>query len=285
MSDVGGTSAAVRAAADAVSAAAEELVDAAGLVKDGSVAGAHTVAVLRVVERWSWDLAAGRIGTLDLSRRLGALQYASIGQFALAVNRIGGGLAAALDAEVTPERDADRMAALDELTAVIAETGATPTLHAMPTDPDAIRQLAAMLRLRAPGAASGEGHPNSIEPRESDTARGCAATVFERVREVTPAAASLIAIDALVVDCAPSVSMLVYEGAARWRERWARRRRNTAEGQSPVLARADGLVNTAAELAGRVAALGAGAAPQERAALDQVVERARWHRDRVRMDL
>lgn len=134
---------------------------AAGLITMGD---SHRTALARSVSR-AWVVGAmitqldtDLIEMLDSSPQSEELmdEEASLGQLRLAVDRGVERLTADLEAEATPDRDAERRAALDELRAAEASTGNRVFVHGMPTSPEALRELAALVRGEDPAVISVE---------------------------------------------------------------------------------------------------------------------------------
>lgn len=88
------------------------------------------------------------------------VESVSLGQFyVMTAHGCATRLAADLDAEDTPERDDERLAALDEFHAVQAATGITVDVHRMPTSPEGIKVLTELVRR----AHSGDMTPAHVE--------------------------------------------------------------------------------------------------------------------------
>jgi len=81
------------------------------------------------------------------ARGSNALESASLGQFyVMTAHGCAARLAADLDAEDSPGRDDERLAALDEFHAVQAATGITVRVHGMPTSPEGVKALTELVR-------------------------------------------------------------------------------------------------------------------------------------------
>ena len=196
---------------------------------------------------------------------VGGLEKASLGQFALAAQSITASLAAELHRAATPERDAERFAALDDLGTAASEAGlALRMCGAMPADPEGIRALAGLIR------AIDSPDPAAAAAEAAAATEQSPATPFQALIGRPPNPATLLGLDEAIAE------------AARARTRTglsARLRQKRGRGLS--VARADVLVEAFDLLAAGVAAVGVGAAPIERAAFENLAQRARWHRERL----
>lgn len=229
--------------------------------------GMESLGCVRVIAAWAQMVAFGHHGASPMP--VGGLEQASLGQFALAAQSITASLASELHRAATPERDAERFAALDDLGTAASEAGvALRMCGALPADPEGIRALAGLIRALDspdPAAAAAEA---AAEPSTEQSP----ATPFQAMIGRPPNPATLLGLDVAIAE------------AARARTRpglSARLRRRRRRDRELSVARGDVLVEAADLLAAGVAAVGAGAAPIERAAFENLAQRARWHRERV----
>lgn len=184
------------------------------------------------------------------------VESVSLGQFyVMTAHGCAARLAADLDAEDTPERDDERLAALDEFHALQAATGITVNVHRMPTSPEGIKVLTELVRR----AHSGDMTPAHVE----------------NVSEVGRFGALL--------DC--HVPDRELRGLVEHFERLANEASGPIGSRMPVV-RARTLVTFFDQYAARLIGTGSNtlAAPHvlEHATVCELSERARWHLDRVR---
>lgn len=191
------------------------------------------------------------------ARGSNALESASLGQFyVMTAHGCAARLAADLDAEDSPGRDDERLAALDEFHAVQAATGITVRVHGMPTSPEGVKALTELVR---------QAHRGEEPP----------VMAAENVREVGRFGALL---DVPVPD-------RDIRGLAAHFERVAGKSSGPIGLRMPVV-RARVLVAFFDRYAVRLTSTGPDALPAphvlEHATVCHLSERAEWHLDRVR---